>query len=100
MSKTKIIVFLSFVFALTFLCEITHAESPQKSENDFLPHTRTESYVDFCTGFYLMLDHRWEEAIVFLERSLLRNPKAERIHNFLATCYFPGRQKRRGDSSY
>ena len=84
MSKTIIIVLLSFVF----LCKTTFAESSKNNTNDFLPRDSSESYVDFCTGFYLMLDHRWEEATVFLEKFLLLNPKAERIHNYLATCYF------------
>ncbi|GAX62355.1 hypothetical protein SCALIN_C29_0144 [Candidatus Scalindua japonica] len=53
-----------------------------------MPHNGTGSYVDFCTGFYLMLDHRWEDAIVFLEKILQENPDAERIHNHLASCYF------------
>ena len=93
MSKTKIIFLLTFVFVFVFLCKTTLAESPKDSTNDFLLRDSSESYVDFCTGFYLMLDHRWEEAIVFLERSLLQNPKAERIHNFLATCYFQADNK-------
>ena len=88
MSKRKIIVLLPFVFAFVFLCETTLAESPKNSRKDFLLRNNTEYYVGFCTGFYLMLDHRWEEAIIFLEKSLLLNPKAERIHNYLATCYF------------
>jgi tetratricopeptide (TPR) repeat protein len=88
MSKRKIIVLLPFVFAFVFLCETTLAESPKNSRKDFLLRNNTEYYVGFCTGFYLMLDHRWEEASIFLEKSLLLNPKAERIHNYLATCYF------------
>jgi tetratricopeptide (TPR) repeat protein len=93
MRKTKIIALLSFVFAFAFLCETTLAKSQKNGENDFLLRNSTESYVDYCTGFYLMLDHRWEEAIVFLERSLLSNPNAERIHNYLATCYFQADKK-------
>ena len=88
MSKRKIIILLPFVFAFVFLCETTLAESQKNSRKDFLLRNNTEYYVGFCTGFYLMLDHRWEEAIIFLEKSLLLNPKAERIHNYLATCYF------------
>ncbi len=93
MQKTKIIALLSFVFAFAFLCETTLAKSQKNGENDFLLRNSTESYVDYCTGFYLMLDHRWEEAIVFLERSLLSNSNAERIHNYLATCYFQADKK-------
>nr|MBC8553652.1 tetratricopeptide repeat protein [Candidatus Brocadiales bacterium] len=93
MPKTKIIVLLLFVFAFTLLCKTTFAESPKNSENSFLLHNSTESYVDFCTGFYLMLDHRWEDAIVFLEKTLRTNPNAERIHNYLATCYFQSNEK-------
>jgi len=93
MSKTKIIILLLFVFAFALLCETTLAESQKNSEDVFLLRNSTESYVDFCTGFYLMLDHRWEDAVVFLERSLLLNPNAERIHNYLATCYFQAGKK-------
>jgi len=88
MPKTKIIVLLLYLFVFAFLCKTTFAESPKNSENNFLLHNSTETYVGFCTGFYLMLDHRWEEAIVFLEKTLRTNPNAERIHNYLATCYF------------
>lgn len=88
MSKTKIIVLLLFVYAFAFLCETTLAESGKNRENDFLLRNGTQAYVDFCTGFYLMLDRRWEEAIVFLEKTLQSNPNAEKIHNYLATCYF------------
>ena len=69
MSKTKTIVLLSFVFIFAFLCETTLAESRKDSENNFLSHNDTEAYMNFCTGFYLMLDHRWEEAIVFFEKT-------------------------------
>ncbi|MBZ0109820.1 MAG: tetratricopeptide repeat protein [Candidatus Scalindua rubra] len=93
MPKTKIIVLLLFVFAFALLCKTTFAESPKNSENNFLLHNSTESYVDFCTGFYLMLDHRWEDAIVFLEKTLRTNPNVERIHNYLATCYFQSNEK-------
>jgi len=58
MRKTKIIALLSFVFAFALLCKTTSAESQKNSENDFLLHNSAEPYVDFCTGFYLMLDHR------------------------------------------
>ena len=88
MPKTKIIILLLFVSTFTLLCKTTLAKSPKNSENDILLHDSTESYVDFCTGFYLMLDHRWEDAIVFLEKTLRLDPNAERIHNYLATCYF------------
>ena len=93
MSKTKTIVLLFFVFIFAFLSETTLAESRKDSENNFLLHNDTEAYMNFCTGFYLMLDHRWEEAIVFLERTLQSNPNAERIHNYLATCYFQSNKK-------
>ncbi|GJQ58385.1 MAG: hypothetical protein SCALA701_11860 [Candidatus Scalindua sp.] len=45
-------------------------------------------YANFCTGFYLMLDQEWEEAIKFFNKALDLNPKAEKIHDLLATCYF------------
>ncbi|MHC4320779.1 MAG: tetratricopeptide repeat protein [Planctomycetota bacterium] len=93
MPKTKIIILLLFVFAFALLCKTTLAKSPKNSEDNFLLHNSTESYVDFCTGFYLMLDHRWEDAIVFLEKTLRTNPNTERIHNYLATCYFQSNKK-------
>ncbi len=93
MPKTKIIVLLTFVFVFAFLCETILADSPKNIEKDFFRHDGTESYVDFCTGFYLMLDHRWEEATVFLEKALRANPNVERIHNYLATCYFQSNNK-------
>ena len=93
MSKTKTVVLLSFVFIFAFLCETTLAESRKDSENNFLLHSDTEAYMNFCTGFYLMLDHRWEEAIVFFEKTLQSNPNAERIHNYLATCCFQSNKK-------
>ncbi len=88
MSKTRITVLLIFVMAFTSLCGMTSAESGEKRDNDFLMRNGTQAYVDFCTGFYLMLDHRWEDAIVYLKKTLLSSPDAERIHNYLATCYF------------
>ena len=93
MPKIKIIILLFLVVAFAPLCKTTFAESQKKSENSLLLHYGTDSYVDFCTGFYLMLDHRWEDAIVYLEKTLRTNPKAERIHNYLATCYFQSNKK-------
>jgi tetratricopeptide (TPR) repeat protein len=93
MPKTKIIILLLLVFAFALLCKTTFAEPPKNSENNLLLRNSTESYVDYCTGFYLMLDHRWEDAIVFLEKTLRTNPNAERIHNYLATCYFQSNKK-------
>jgi len=93
MPKTKITILLLLVFGFALLCKTTFAESPKNSENSLLLHNGTESYVDFCTGFYLMLDHRWEDAIVYLEKTLRTNPNAERIHNYLATCYFQSNKK-------
>ena len=93
MPRTIIIVLLLFVFAFALLSQTTFAESPKNSENNFLPDSSTETYVDFCTGFYLMLDRHWEDAIVFLEKVLQANPNAERIHNYLATCYFQSNKK-------
>jgi len=92
-SRTKNIILLPFVFTCAFLCATIFAESSKKNENDLLLRNSTESYVDFCTGFYLMLDQRWEEAIVFLEKSLVAGPNTERIHNYLATCYFQADKK-------
>ncbi len=92
MLKTKIIALLLFVFAFAFPCKIILAASQKNSENGFLLYS-TEPYVNFCTGFYLLLDRRWEEAIVFLEKALQANPNAERIHNYLATCYFQSNKK-------
>jgi tetratricopeptide (TPR) repeat protein len=94
MSKTKTVILLFFTFIFAFLCETTLAESRKDSENNFLLHNNdTEAYMNFCTGFYLMLDHRWEEAIVFFEKTLQSNPNAERIHNYLATCCFQSNKK-------
>ena len=93
MSKIKTIVLLLSVFIFAFICETTLAESRKESENNFLLHNDAEGYMNFCTGFYLMLDHRWEEAIVFLEKTLQSNPNAERIHNYLATCCFQSNKK-------
>lgn len=93
MSKLKIIFFLISVYSLTFLYETVWAESNIEMYNDRLFSQGTQTYVDFCTGYYLMLDHNWKEAIVFLERALQSNPNAERIHKYLATCYFQTKQK-------
>ena len=93
MSKLKIIIFLISVYSFVFLCETVLAESNKEVQNDLLFSDGTQTYVDFCTGYYLMLDHNWKEAIVFLDRALESNPGAERIHKYLATCYFQTKQK-------
>lgn len=88
MSKTKIVVTLFFVIAFTCLCETTLAKLKNNSEDDFSLRKDMRAYMSFCTGVYLMLDHRWEDAIVFFEKALQSDPNTERIHNYLATCYF------------
>ncbi len=93
MPKTKITILLLLVFAFALLCKTTFAESPESREDSLLLHNGTESYVDFFSFFYLMLDQRWEDAIVYLEKTLRTNPNAERIHNYLATCYFQSNKK-------
>lgn len=65
MSKTKIISFITFSLHFSSLCGTTLAKSKKDNENDFLLRNGSKSYVNFCTGFYLMLEQRWEEAIVF-----------------------------------
>ncbi len=93
MSKLKIIFFLISIYSLSFLCGTVLADTNKEIENDLLFSGGTQTYVNFCTGYYLMLDRSWEEAIVFLERALETNPNAERIHKYLATCYFQTKQK-------
>ncbi len=93
MSKLKIIFFFISVYSFSFLCETVLAESNKENEDDLLFSSGIQTYVDFCTGYYLMLDSNWKEAIVFLERALEPNPDAERIHKYLATCYFQTKQK-------
>ncbi|MHC4267692.1 MAG: tetratricopeptide repeat protein [Planctomycetota bacterium] len=93
MSKLKITFFLISVYTFAFLCETVLAESNKEIENNLLFSDGTQTYVDFCTGYYLMWDRNWKEAIVFLERALESNPNAERIHKYLATCYFQTKQK-------
>jgi tetratricopeptide (TPR) repeat protein len=93
MSKLKIIIFLISVYSLSFLCDAVLAETSKETEHDLLFSDGTQTYVNFCTGYYLMLDRSWEEAIVFLGRALETNPNAERIHKYLATCYFQTKQK-------
>ena len=82
------------IYSLSFLCETVLAESNKEIENEVRFSGGIQTYVDFCTGYYLMLDNSWEEAIVFLERALVPNPNAERIHKYLATCYFQTKQKK------
>ncbi len=93
MSKIKIVFFFISIYSFVFLCETVSAEPNKEIENDLLFSDGTQTYVDFCTGYYLMLDRNWKEAIVFLERALEPNPSAERIHKYLATCYFQTKQK-------
>ncbi len=87
--KTK-----NYVFLLVFLCiftfgsELVLAEFGKRSKPDFLPRNEAKVYANFCTGYYLMLEHRWEEAIESFEKALKLNQHAGKIHNFLATCYF------------
>ncbi|ODS33317.1 MAG: hypothetical protein SCARUB_01572 [Candidatus Scalindua rubra] len=94
MSKIKIIILSLFLLTVfSFPCEITFAGSRKDNENGTLLYNSPKTYVNFCTGFYLMREHRWEEAIVFFKKVLQSDPNAERIHNFLATCYFQSNNK-------
>ncbi len=89
MLKTKEMVFLlSFVCIFTFGSEIVLAEFSKRGKTDFLSRNETKVYANFCTGYYLMLEHRWEEATESLKKALKSNQHAEKIHNLLATCYF------------
>jgi tetratricopeptide (TPR) repeat protein len=89
MLKTKNIVFsLFFVCIFTFGSEIVLAEFSKRSKTDFLSRNEAKVYVNFCTGYYLMREHRWEEAIESFKKALKSNQHSEKIHNLLATCYF------------
>ncbi len=89
MLKTKNVVFLLFFLCIfTFGSEIVLAEFRKRSKTDFLSRNETKVYANFCTGYYLMREHRWEEAIESFEKALKSNQHAGKIHNFLATCYF------------
>jgi tetratricopeptide (TPR) repeat protein len=89
MLKTKNVVFLLFFLCIfVFGSEIVLAEFRNRSKTDFLSRNETKVYANFCTGYYLMREHRWEEAIESFEKALKSNQHAGKIHNFLATCYF------------
>lgn len=75
------------MFVLEFSCEITLAESKGNDKFNSL-YNNDRIYANFCTGFYLMLEHRWKEAIKVFKNALEINPQAVKIHNYLATCYF------------
>jgi len=89
MSRMKNTFFLMLlVFVFTFGQEITLAEHVKNNENFLFPQSETNAYANFCTGFYLMLDHRWEDAIEAFKKALQSAKYPEKIHNYLATCYF------------
>lgn len=85
-SIKKIVLLLFFVF--TFANEIVLAEFRNRSRNNFFTRNETKVYANFCTGYYLMLEQRWEEAIESLEKALQSSQHTEKIHSLLATCYF------------
>lgn len=90
MSKIKIIILSLFLLTVfSFPCEITFAGSRKDNENGTLLYNSPKTYVNFCTGFYLMREHRWEEAIVFFKKVLQSDPNAERIHNFFGYLLLP-----------
>lgn len=89
MSKIKNMIFLlSLVSIFTFGQEITSAEHSKKGKDFSFPRNETNAFANFCTGFYLMLDQRWEEAIESFKKALHATGHPEKIHSYLATCYF------------
>ena len=89
MSNTRTIILSTFVtFAFAFGCDTIFADIKRDSTNDFIAHNKTKAYANFCTGYYLMLEGQWEEAIVFLKKALQSNPNAEKVHNSLAASYY------------
>lgn len=87
LKKKNVIFLLLLAIFFVFGNKITSAEYERDNKNVFLPHKETETYANFCTGFYLMLEHRWEDAIEFFIQALKSSQQPERIHNCLATCY-------------
>lgn len=86
MKKKFFLLFLMFVFA--FGCETISGESRSDGKFNSLLQKEAETYANFCTGFYLMLEYRWEEAVEIFKKALQSDPNAEKIHSLLATCYF------------
>ena len=79
MLKTKyIVLLLSFVCIFTFRSEIVLAEFSKRSKTDFLSCNETKVYANFCTGYYLMLEHHWEEAIESFKKALESNQHTEK----------------------
>lgn len=82
-------ILLAMAFTLFVLpCESVKAAAPQDENAVMVSEDEPLVYANFCTGFYLMLDHEWEDAIKFFQKALEINPNAEKVHDLLATCYF------------
>ncbi|MDR4497629.1 MAG: tetratricopeptide repeat protein [Candidatus Scalindua sp.] len=84
----KIILLISVLTILMLQCEAIVAGSGKNMSSAMSSDNEPYVYVNFCTGLYLMIEQRWEEATKFLQKALEINPDAEKVHDLLATCYF------------
>ncbi len=82
------ILLITVATALEFRCEPVDADTPKVEQTAMSAVNEPLVYANFCTGFYLMLEQEWEEAITFFQKALEINPNSEKMHDLLATCYF------------
>lgn len=47
-----------------------------------------KAYASFCSGYFFLLDHDWENAATNFEKALLLDRSSERAIRHLAACYF------------
>jgi tetratricopeptide (TPR) repeat protein len=84
----RIVLLVTAFTILGFYCSSFEASASKDGQAVMSSDNEPLVYANFCTGFYLMLEQEWEEAIKFFHKALDFNPKAEKIHDLLATCYF------------
>jgi len=96
MSFLKSLSILFFLLAVAGLClpgchAIQTRHDTNYSQNDnylSLGQDQKSAFSYFCTGYFYLLERKWEKAAKNFENANKRDPSSERIVKHLATCYF------------
>ncbi len=63
------------------------------SENNLSDNAEIKAYANYCVAVSLMMDNKWEPAAESLKKTLEYDPYSDKIHLYLASCYFQQKQR-------
>ncbi len=64
------------------------ADESENNGNEADADAWVKRYANYCVAVSLMLDGEWVDAIKFLEKTLEVDPRCDKAHLYISSCYF------------